>query len=99
MNYEEKKKELILERYALLKEYKKFFYKTMKLASKISDIDNSNLLTSKEKLDWMMFSCNDKEMEKITRLVASLLYVESPEDKDIIFNLQENIEINNTKTK
>ena len=99
MNYKEKKEELIKERNDLLKEYETFFYKTMELAAKMGNISEGCSLSSTEMIDWLNYLVSDLEMDKFGRLVAALQYVEEPEDKEVIFNLKENIEINNSKTK
>lgn len=98
MNYELKKAELINKNKALLKEYEVLFCKTMKLAVEMSNIDRLPLLPF-EMIDWLKFVSNDAEMEKFTRLVAALQYVQTPEDRNVVYNLKENIELNNIKTK
>ena len=98
MCYEDKKNELKHKKSNLLKEYEVLFYKTMKLAVEMSDMDKLPL-SPIDMLDWMKFVANDEEMEKFTRLVIALQYVQSPEDRNVISNLKENIEINNSKIK
>ena len=98
MNYQLKKYEIINKKNVLLKEYKDLLYKTLKLTVEIYGITEQKLSLD-EMIDWMEFVSNDEKMEKLTRLAAALQYVEMPQDKDVISNLQENIEINNLKIK
>lgn len=44
-----------------------------------------------------LFCTGDDEMKKITRLMSALLYVEKPNDKEIVSALKENIKINADK--
>lgn len=98
MNYEEKKNELINKREILMKEYKALFYKAMRLAAEIGAMDELPL-SPHEMLDWVKFISCDEEMEKFTRLVIALQYVQSPEDRNVIYNLRENIKINSSRRK
>lgn len=98
MNYQVNKYKLIQKRDELLKEYKILLRKTLELTLEISNM-YGNIGSPIEMVDWIEFNSNDKEMEKLTRLAAALQYVEMPHDKDVISNLQENIEINNLKIK
>ena len=98
MNYQVNKYKLIQKRDELLKEYKTLLCKTLELTVEISNM-YGNIVSPIEIVDWIEFNSNDKEMEKLTRLAAALQYVEMPQDTDVISNLQENIEINNLKTK
>ena len=93
MYYEEKKNELINKKNCLLREYEALFYKTMRLAVEMDNMDKL-LLSPVDMIDWMKFVVNDEEMEKFTRLVIALQYVQSPENRNVIYNLKENIEIN-----
>ena len=47
----------------------------------------------------MTVESQSETLREMTRLTASLLYVEKPEDKQIVENLQENIEVNNENRK
>lgn len=98
MNYQVNKYKLMQKRDELLKEYKTLLCKTLELTVEISNM-YGNIVSPIEIVDWIEFNSNDKEMEKLTRLAAALQYVEMPQDKDVIYNLQENIEINNSKNK
>ena len=98
MNYQLKKYEIINKKNVLLKEYKDLLYKTLKLTVEICGITEQKLSLD-EMLDWMEFVSNDEKMQKLDRLAAALQYVEMPQNKDVISNLQENIEINNLKIK
>ena len=97
MNYQEKKEELINRNDSLLKEYEILFYKTMRLAVDMWNLEENLELTPQEKIDWIMFNSTNEQMEKFVRLAAALQYVETPKDKDVINGLKENIKINNSK--
>jgi len=70
----------------------------MKLAVEMGNMDELPL-TPTEIIDWMRFANSDEEMEKFTRLIVALQYVQSPQDRNIVTNLKENIKINNSKIK
>lgn len=57
------------------------------------------ILWKTELIGWMTVESQSETLRKMTRLTASLLYVEKPEDKQIVENLQENIEVNNENRK
>lgn len=98
MNYQVNKNEIINKKNILLKEYKDLLYKTLKLTVEICNITEQKLSLD-EIIDWVKFNSTDEEIDKLFRLAAALQYVEMPHDKDVISNLQENIEINNLKIK
>lgn len=98
MNYAERKKDFIQKRDLLLKQYAVLRHSALQLASEINKINNEPM-DFNEQLDWIRFSSNDKDMEKLTRLIISLLYVENPQDKGIISSLQENIKVNNSNPR
>lgn len=95
MTYEERKKELLSEKTKLLTKYNALFNETMELICKMSSIFSNIDSTIIEQIDWAKLVANDSEIEKITRLAAALQYVECPNDKDVIENLEENIAVNN----
>ena len=97
MNYTERKNRIIQKRNLLLKQYISLYRATLQFASEINKLENEPMKIN-EKLDWLRFSTSDKDMEKLTRLVISLLYVEDPQNKEIINNLKENMNINYTKS-
>ena len=78
------------------------FNETMRLAY---EHDMNNVFEGIEddslenRIDWMTVESQSETLRKMTRLTASLLYVEKPEDKQIVENLQENIEVNNENRK
>ena len=98
MFYQKRKRDIINEQNSLLKEYEILYYKTMKLATEMGNMCVFPL-TAVEAYDWMKFISNEEEMEKFTRLVAALQYVETPQDENVVSNLKENIEKSNSKTK
>lgn len=98
MNYEEKKQILRKKREDLMREYRRLFYKTMELAVEMGEMPE-NSLTPNQMFDWINFVNNSEQNEKFTRLVGALQYVESPTNQDVVSNLIENIEINNSKNR
>lgn len=97
MNYTERKKRIIEQRNLLLKQYLKLYRSSLQLAKEISKLEHEPMKYN-EKLDWLRFSTSDKDMIKLTRLIISLLYVEDPQNKEIISSLKDNININYTKS-
>ena len=102
MKYIEKKQELLKKRDELFNKYAVLFNETMRLAY---EHDMNNVFEGIEddslenRIDWMTVESQSETLRKMTRLTASLLYVEKPEDKQIVENLQENIEVNNENRK
>ncbi len=102
MKYIEKKQELRKKRDELFNKYAVLFNETMRLAY---EHDMNNVFEGIEddslenRIDWMTVESQSETLRKMTRLTASLLYVEKPEDKQIVENLQENIEVNNENRK
>ena len=102
MKYIEKKQELSKKRDELFNKYAVLFNETMRLAY---EHDMNNVFEGIEddslenRIDWMTVESQSETLRKMTRLTASLLYVEKPEDKQIVENLQENIEVNNENRK
>ena len=102
MKYNEKKQELRKKRDELFNKYAVLFNETMRLAY---EHDMNNVFEGIEddslenRIDWMTVESQSETLRKMTRLTASLLYVEKPEDKQIVENLQENIEVNNENRK
>ncbi|MCI8460638.1 MAG: hypothetical protein HFE81_04505, partial [Bacilli bacterium] len=96
MKYIEKKQELRKKRDELFNKYAVLFNETMRLAY---EHDMNNVFEGIEddslenRIDWMTVESQSETLRKMTRLTASLLYVEKPEDKQIVENLQENIEV------
>lgn len=77
----------------LLQRYESLLVDTLEFGSSISHIFECDMDIS-EAIDWLKFACNDENMKKINRLMAALMYVEYPDDKEIINTLQENIALN-----
>lgn len=102
MKYIKKKEELRKKRDELFNKYAVLFNETMRLAY---EHDMNNVFEGIEddslenRIDWMTVESQSETLRKMTRLTASLLYVEKPEDKQIVENLQENIEVNNENRK
>ena len=78
----------------LLENYKLLLDDTMIIGSNISHMFDGNAANSNEIMDWVKFSSTDKDMQKISRLMVALMYVEYPQDREIVNALQENIALN-----
>ena len=98
MSYIDEKKKLMHRKKEILEKYKIFFSEVMVLGKDINKLENEVNHPCQE-IDIFQFYTNDSEMQKIFRLMSALMYVEKPNDKEIVESLRENIKINFKKSK
>lgn len=93
MSYEDKKVELLNKKKKLLKMYQSLYEESMEFAVDLFHITDDENINPSQVLDFVKFIAGDKDIDKLIRLIATLKYVENPEDKDAVFDLRENINI------
>ena len=94
MNYDAKKAEILEKKEMVLKLYKRLYNLIADLAYDMGEITtNENNLKNIELSDWMFLLNYDEDMKKIIRLIASLNFVENPEEMKFIQALDEVIEV------
>ncbi len=92
-NYSEMKNELLKQKKEIEEEYINFFNKVMKFGNLATDIANT-VQTENDCLDYVKLA--NGELEKMNRLMIAMMYVEQPQDKEIVKLLMENIKIMNS---
>ena len=92
-NYSEMKNELLKQKKEIEEEYAIFFNKVMKFGNLCADIANT-IQTENDLLDYAKLA--NSELDKINRLMVAMMYVEQPQNKEIIKLLMENIAIMNS---
>lgn len=98
MLYDSKKKELIALRDEILRDYQSLLAKSLKLGSISSELYGIASLTGNV-TDFVKFVETDLDTMKATSLVAALMYVEYPEDKEVVQTLKRDIDINRNGRK
>ena len=83
----------------LLKDYGAFYQRAMQFASEMEHLFEPTDFNSTQQFEeWLSgfrkINASDEKMVKITRLLSALRYVEMPNDKQIVSELEENIQLN-----
>jgi len=83
----------------LIKDYDAFYQRAMQFASEMEHLFEPTDFNSTQQFEeWLSLfrkiNASDEKMVKITRLISALRYVEMPNDKQIISDLEENIQLN-----
>ena len=93
MSYKERKAELIKNRKEILDKYKSLLTDVLYFGREVTSMSQSDF-TMEELRDFERFVSQDRDTMKITSLVAALMYVEYPEDKEVSAALRRDININ-----
>lgn len=91
MSYKDKKQEILIKRDSILEKYYSLLKDVLEFGHELNNMD-MEITNEAEAIDLKVFIIND--LAKTTRLMAALLYVEEPQDKEVIGALKENISIN-----
>ncbi len=94
MSYEDKKSELLNKCNLLLRKYYSLLKDSVEFSHELISMEVTN---TSETIDLLNFMIKNEDLQKATRLMAALSYVENPQDKEVIANLKENILINKRK--
>ncbi len=77
----------------ILKDYQELLIKSLRYGHYASELSNMKLVLS-EIADFQRFISDEEDSMKITSLIASLLYVEHPNDSEVVATLRRDIAIN-----
>lgn len=89
-NYNEMKQELLNKKKEIEEEYTPFFNKVMSFGNLCTNIGDA-IQNENDFLDYAKLA--NSELDKINRLMIAMMYVERPQDNEIIKLLMENITI------